>query len=60
MRALWLTDGWRGGGEPPVGRAVRLRALGAEARAWPPRGPAAPKEWTGPVTTGVTTPGRWR
>jgi vancomycin aglycone glucosyltransferase len=60
MRVLLSAYGSRGGVEPAVGCAVRLRALGAQVRVCAPPDGAAAEGWDAPVATGVMPTGGWR
>jgi len=60
MRVSFSTYGSRGDVAPAVGVAVRLRALGARARACVPPDCAAIAERDVPVAGGVMPNGMWR
>jgi hypothetical protein len=60
MRVLLSTCGSRGGAEPMVGLAVRLRSLGTPVRVCAPPARAAAEEGNAPVATGVMPTGGWR
>ena len=59
MRVL-SAYGSRGGVEPVVGLAVRLRAPGTQVQVCAPPDGAAAGECDAPVATGVVPTGGWR